>query len=42
MKTKAGPILALAGFAAILEYNWVVMRVGLNGTPRAETTFRGP
>jgi drug/metabolite transporter (DMT)-like permease len=28
MRTKAGPILALAAFAIILGYNWVVMKVG--------------
>lgn len=33
MKTKAVPILALAGFAFILGYNWVVMKVGVADLP---------
>jgi drug/metabolite transporter (DMT)-like permease len=33
MRTKAGPILALAAFAVILGYNWVVMKVGVADIP---------
>lgn len=33
MKTKAGPVLALAAFAAVLGYNWVVMKVGVADIP---------
>lgn len=33
MKAKAGPILALAAFAVILGYNWVVMKVGVADVP---------
>jgi drug/metabolite transporter (DMT)-like permease len=33
MRTKAGPILALAAFAIILGYNWVVMKVGVADIP---------
>lgn len=33
MKAKAGPILALAAFAFILGYNWVVMKVGVADVP---------
>jgi drug/metabolite transporter (DMT)-like permease len=33
MKTKAAPVLALAAFAFILGYNWVVMKVGVADIP---------
>jgi drug/metabolite transporter (DMT)-like permease len=33
MKTKAAPVLALAAFALILGYNWVVMKVGVAEIP---------
>lgn len=33
MRTKAGPILALAVFAFILGYNWVVMKTGVADVP---------
>jgi len=31
--SKAGPVLALAAFAFILGYNWVVMKVGVAEVP---------
>ena len=33
MKAKSGPVLALAVFAIILGYNWVVMKVGVAEVP---------